>query len=724
MATEPAAGPGLLRAAGTGVLVALMSLAFSMSYAAVVFSGPLAPFRDAGISMAVFGSAVYAFASALSGSVPGTWWGNQASPVVLVALAASGIAAALADAAPATLFATVAVFTALSTFVAGLAIFLIGRARLGQQARFIPYPVIGGFLAATGYFLLEGGIELVTGAPLGLASLADPAALFRWGPLVIAGAGMMLASRWLGPSATLLGGVALYLLGFAAFLAFNGLGLAEAASMGLLLGGPGDGTGIVLALSEAGRADFAAVTGQVWTIGAIAFLTILGIVMSVSALEVQMGRSFDLDREMTRAGLASMAASAGCGFVGFHSVSVYQLSRALVRVPVPAIGLTAGAVIVAVLWGGLGYVAFVPKGAIALILVFLGIEFLWHWLVVARRSMPRIDFAIVATILATAIAFDFVVAIILGTIAASVLFTLAYSRVDVVRNRVSGRLRLSPTERPERDIATLVAKGEQTLIFELQGFLFFGTANGLFERVSAEITRPGASIHHLLIDFRRVSGLDVSASFALGRLVDLAVQRGVQVGFTGVSDRLRDTLGPLAGHAGLALYPTLADGLQRAEDDLLAGGDGTEGGGHDDPMSAFGALLAEATARGLPLVEERAALGAGGVLYAQGDPGDDLAYLAEGRLSAWITQADGSRARVASFLPGAVVGEIAFAAGTSRTASVVADEPSVILRVSRGSLERAAAEDPALAARFQAAIARLLAERLGRTTALVFAMDA
>jgi SulP family sulfate permease len=716
----------LLRAVGTGVVVALMSLAFSMSYAAVVFSGPLAPYRDAGISMAVFGSAVYAFASALTGSVPGTWWGNQASPVVLVSLAASGIAATLSDAPPAIVFATVAVFTALSTFLAGLAVFLIGRARLGQQARFIPYPVIGGFLAATGYFLLKGGIELVAGTIPGPAALADPAGLMRWGPLVLAAAGIMLAARWLRPPAALLGGVALYLAGFAGYLWLNGIDLAEAAARGLLLGGPDDGSGLghglVLALREAGQADFGAIAGQVWTIGAIVFLTILGIVMSVSALEVQMGRSFDLDREMTHAGLASMLASAGCGFVGFHSVSVYQLTRALVRVPVPAIGLTAGAVIVAVLWGGLGYIAYLPKGAIALILVFLGIEFLWHWLVVARRSMPRIDFAIVAVILATAVAFDFVVAIILGTIAASVLFTLAYSRVDVVRSKVSGRLRLSPTERPERDIATLVAKGDRTLVFELQGFLFFGTANGLFERVSAEITRPGAEVHHLLIDFRRVSGLDVSASFVLGRLVDLSVQNGVRVGFTGVSDRLRTTLGRLAQHDGLALYPSLADGLQRAEDDLLAGGDRHQGD-RDGPLSAFGALLAETTERGLPLVEERAELAAGGVLYDQGDPGDELAYLAEGRLSAWITQADGSRARVASFLPGAVVGEIAFAAGTRRTASVVADEASVILRVSRASLARAAAEDPALAARFQAAIARLLAERLGRTTALVFAMD-
>jgi len=720
-ATSKGSVPGLVRAIATGIAVACLSLVFSVSFASAIFVGPLSEFRDSGISMAITGSIVYAFFSALTGSVPGTWWGNQTPTVVLLAIGAASIAAAMPGAPPATLFATVAVFSAISTFLAGAILLAIGRARLGQQAKFIPYPVIGGFLAVTGFFLVARGADLATGNLEGLGGLMAADALVRWLPHVALAAVIALLGRRLVEGAALLIGVALYGVGFIAYLWISGTSPAGAEAAGLLLTTGDPVRGLVPVFTQLGEADYTVIAGQIWTIGAISFLTILGIVMSISALEVQMGQSFRLNREMANAGIASMVAATGCGFVGYHSSSMYQLSRTISRVPVPAIGLTGGALMIGVMVAGTGFLSYLPKGIFALVLCYLGIELLWRWLVVARREMPAGDYAIIIAILATSVAFDFVVAIVVGTILAAILFTLAYSRLDVVRNRVSGRLRLSPTERSERDIATLVAHGHQTLVFELQGYLFFGTANGLFDRVADEITAEGADIKTLLVDFRRVEGMDVSASFVLARLADMALQNGVRIAFTGASPALRERLGPAGRVEGLEFHPTLVDGLQRAEDRVLA-----ENGGAQtpaDPPSPFGQLLRDATAQGLPLVESRRELTEGEVLYAQGDRGEGLAYLEAGRLSAWVTLPDGSQARVASFLPGAVVGEIAFSAGSNRTASVIADEPCTILSVTRDSLDAAAAIDSDVATRFHASLARLLAERLGRTTALFFAIE-
>ncbi len=720
-ATPRGSVPGLVRAIATGVAVACLSLVFSVSFASAIFAGPLSEFRDAGISMAITSAIVYAFFSALTGSVPGTWWGNQTPTVVLLAIGAASIAAAMPGVPPATLFATVAVFSAISTFLAGAVLLAIGRAGLGQQAKFIPYPVIGGFLAVTGFFLVVRGADLATGNLEGLRGLMAAESLSRWLPHVALAAAIAVLGRRLVDGAALLIGVALYGVGFVAYLWASGTTPADAQAAGLLLTGGDPVRGLVPVVTQLGEADFTVIAGQIGTIGAISFLTILGIVMSISALEVQMGRSFRLNREMENAGIANMVAASGCGFVGYHSSSMYQLSRTISRVPVPAIGMTGGALMIGVMIAGTGFLSYLPQGIFALVLCYLGIELLWRWLVVARREMPTGDYAIILAILATSVAFDFVVAIVVGTILAAILFTLAYSRLDVVRNRVSGRLRLSPTERSERDIATLVANGHQTLVFELQGYLFFGTANGLFDRVADEITAEGAEIKTLLVDFRRVEGMDVSASFVLARLADMALQNGVRIGFTGVSPALRGRLGPAGRVEGLAFHPTLVDGLQRTEDRVLA-----ESGGPQtpaDPPSPFGQLLREATTQGLPLVESRRDLSEGEVLYAQGDPGDGLAYLEQGRLSAWVTLPDGSQARVASFLPGAVVGEIAFSAGSNRTASVIADEPCTILSVTRESLEAAAAIDAGVATRFHASLARLLAERLGRTTALFFAIE-
>ena len=75
--------------------------------------------------------------------------------------------------------------------------------------------------------------------------------------------------------------------------------------------------------------------------------------------------------------------------------------------------------------------------------------------------------------------------------------------------------------------------------------------------------------------------------------------------------------------------------------------------------------------------------------------------------------------RVATFLPGAVVGEIGLYAGIVRTATVAADVDSTIRKVTRESLDRLSERDPALARDFHAMVAGLLARRLTRATALL-----
>jgi SulP family sulfate permease len=53
--------------------------------------------------------------------------------------------------------------------------------------------------------------------------------------------------------------------------------------------------------------------------------------------------------------------------------------------------------------------------------------------------------------------------------------------------------------------------------------------------------------------------------------------------------------------------------------------------------------------------------------------------------------------------------------GVPRTADVVADEPSEVLRLGRASIERLEAEDPELAAALHRWLATTLALRLGDT---------
>src|SRR6516162_7901576 len=81
------------------------------------------------------------------------------------------VAAALAakGAGTATIIINVLVALSVSTLFTVVLLFGIGALRLGQWLRFVPYPVIGGFLAASGLLLLTGGMEVVTQTNLTLA---------------------------------------------------------------------------------------------------------------------------------------------------------------------------------------------------------------------------------------------------------------------------------------------------------------------------------------------------------------------------------------------------------------------------------------------------------------------------------------------------------------------------------------------------------------------------
>ncbi len=56
--------------------------------------------------------------------------------------------------------------TLVVTVLCGVVFALLGRFRLGNLVRFVPYPVVGGFLAGTGWLLFKGGIFVASGVEL------------------------------------------------------------------------------------------------------------------------------------------------------------------------------------------------------------------------------------------------------------------------------------------------------------------------------------------------------------------------------------------------------------------------------------------------------------------------------------------------------------------------------------------------------------------------------
>lgn len=112
-------------------------------------------------------------------------------------------------------------------------------------------------------------------------------------------------------------------------------------------------------------------------------------------------------------------------------------------------------------------------------------------------------------------------------------------------------------------------------------------------------------------------------------------------------------------------------------------------------------------------------LAMGDTLIAQGAQSDHLLFLVDGRLRTTVIDRNNVHRVVSRFLPGAIVGEIAFYAGIDRTATITAETDATVVRMDAASLALMEAEDPAAAARFHRTLATILARRLMTTTRLL-----
>jgi SulP family sulfate permease len=239
------------------------------------------------------------------------------------------------------------------------------------------------------------------------------------------------------------------------------------------------------------------------------------------------------------------------------------------------------------------------------------------------------------------------------------------------------------------------------------GFVFFGTASGLLDRIR---TRVGSGpLRFLVVDLRRVTGMDASAVLSFRKVAQIAEADGFELVFAGAPSRVEDQLrrgGVVAADGIIRFDPDLDRGLQHCEDRLL----------HDAaPASSPADPSADGLAGLPPHLQpylERVSLPEGAVLIRQGDPPDDMYVLESGRLRVEFTTPEGTVMRLSTVRGGVMVGEMALYTGVPRTADVVADAPSVVLRLTRASLERLEADEPETAAALHRWLATTLAHRL------------
>jgi SulP family sulfate permease len=690
-----------------GLVIGGLEAVSAVAFGALVFIGRLDYFAGDGIGLFLIGAAVTLAVMAWLAGTRGAVGGLQAAGVAVISVVAAA-AGVKARGSPSEGFLAVVAAIMVVTIGCGVLFLVLARRRSGNVIRYLPVPVVGGFMAGAGWLLFDGGLHLAVGdSPFytDLVELAEPRALRLWLPTLAFGLLAFVVMRVVrrpGALAAVIG------IGLAAFVGVALVaGLDEVRRGGWLLG-PFEAEFLwqPWTARALGGADWLAVV-ESWAQIVTAILVIAVVFpFQVMSAEVATGRPLEPDRELRDAGVATLAAGVLGGMPGFHALGVTSLA-ARMGVDARRVGLIAAAVPLAVVVFGIEVVELFPRAIAGGVLVALGLSLIAEWVWDRRRVLPRLEYGVVVTILVVIVARGFLAGIVVGIVLSVVLFAVSYGRVDLVHEVAFGEVYRSNVDRSPADRERVRHAADRVRIWRVGGYVFFGSANRLLERIRSALEADPPP-RFLVIDLQRVTGLDASAVAALTKTQRLAAGHGSHIVVTGASDTVRARLergGVLAGAGAVSIEPDLDRGLERCEEELLAAAGGTAGA--DDAPGAPPPRLE-------PFLE-RVEMSRGTVLLRQGDPPGDVLILEDGRLAVEMTTPEGTRVRLRSLRPGVVVGEIALYADRPRTADVVAETDGVVLRLPRDAIARMDDDDPEAAAELHRWLAGTLAGRLTDT---------
>ena len=155
-----------LPAAMIGLIAGVDNLAAALAMASLLFAGPLSAGLGLGVGVVLVGGAILALVVALRSTLPNSVALVQETPVAILATAIIAATATLAGPTEVKVATAVAIL-GVSSLVTGALFWITGRLGLGGLARFLPYPVVAGFLAGSGWLLVDGSMVMLTGQGIG-----------------------------------------------------------------------------------------------------------------------------------------------------------------------------------------------------------------------------------------------------------------------------------------------------------------------------------------------------------------------------------------------------------------------------------------------------------------------------------------------------------------------------------------------------------------------------
>lgn len=639
---------------------------------------------------------------------------------------------------------TALLMLALLGLMAGFIQILFGSIGMGNLIKYMPYPVVSGYLSGVGLYIVASQVPRLLGVPKDVHFWDSLTALpsWKWQGMVVGAVTILVMITAPRLTRAVPAAILALLSGVAAYFT---LGLSDDSLFSLH-----GNTLVIGAVSASGSGSFGDVVIDRWrALGDLRLEHVTQMIMPAMTLAVLLSidtlktcvvldaltRSrHDSNRELIGQGLGNIASAIVGGIPGSGTMGASLVNLSSGAVSKLSGVIESGLALVAFLLLGT-LIAWVPVAALAGILIVVGLRMIdlstLHYL---KSRSTILDFMVIVVVVIVALTVSLIAASAIGIALAILLFVREQIGGQVVRRKAYGDQTFSRTIRRQEEMEILIRNGNRTVIMELQGSLFFGTTDQLYTAIEQTL-QESPHLGYLILDMRRVQSVDVTASHMLEQVKDMLAERNGYLIFAQVPSSLPsgkdmkeyfDHVGLLGPDSPVKVFDEVDDAVEWVEDRILAEARVT----HTEEtlldlheIELFAGRKAE-TLSALESRMQRRSLKAGETIFKAGDTGDELFLIRRGEVRI-LLPVDGVHSHhVSTFGRGAFFGEMSFLDGNPRSATAVAYYDTDLYVLSRQTFDQLAEEHKKLALNLMEGLARVLAGRLRYANAEMQALEA
>lgn len=702
-------------AISAGCLSGVYGVIFAISIGALFFSESLNEFVAYGISIALITSII----GALTGLITEDkrFIADLDTGLVVLTIGMISTTSTLDLSSTAKLH-LVFEFIFLTSIISSLVLFALAKFKLGELTRYIPFHVMAGFLASMGWLTASMGIRLVTGTDFTLAQLEQFIANPNWYPigLAVIGVGCLFAFSKRISTTILIPAVVIAITLFVHL--FNAAGLCHSlgCSKEVLLFSNQDSFHYLPPWDlNIPAIDASLIFHFIPTMLVISITAALTNLLALANFEAIFKKEFNPNSALISMSISTLVS----GFLGGF---ITRLSSTRTRMNV----ITGAQAFSGIITAGIGLLAFFyvndflsyfPKVAFGCLIIYLGLHLMKRWAWDLRHKISKTELAQILFIIVVVANYDYLTGFIAGILIAFVDAILIYNHLPLAKVATTSAVQHSSTVRSDGEIKYLKQYGHQNIIYRLTGYIFFGSAKKI-EEIFHQIDMT--DIKSMIIDFGSVSGIDRTAIQVFQRILRRYQAQSIVFYFV-YPNHLKNLIIEISADPSIQHKTINVESLDHAMDAA-------------EEFIIFKDKIPTSVRTDFSFLHEKGEMNIfkshcsirkvkkGESICVEGELSEEIFFIVDGSFE--INKHVGDRTlRLAKINGGqaspVMVGEMAFYTHSARSATITATTDALVYVLTQQAFVKLRLTHNAIAAKFDDAVIRKLADNLGRSNKLI-----